>query len=164
MRARPKRSRTAALNEALATVQDELTKPEKDAQTSLRLPRAMYEALSKAAAEHGHGIGEELRFRLESSFVLDLGKPDTREFAEAVMQAAHQIDRAYGSWRADPFAFAVFNAAVSTLLTYYRPKGDPVPPAPEPGSIAETFFGPNALPETAGRAVAMAALAAGRKR
>src|SRR5205085_126952 len=139
----------------------ELAKPEKDAQTSLRLPRAMYDALLKAAEERGRGIGEEVRLRLESSFALDLGKPDTREFAEAVMQAAQQIERAYGSWRTDPFAFAVFNGAVSTLLAYYRPKGDPVPPTPEPGSLADTFFGSDASPEAAGRAVAMAALAAG---
>jgi Arc-like DNA binding domain len=161
---RVKRAREAFLNKALTAIHNETAKPEKDAQTSLRLPRAMYGALSEAAEEHGRGIGEEVRLRLESSFALELGEPDTRELAEAIMQAAQQIQQAYGSWRTDPFAFAVFNGAVSTLLAYYRPKGDPVPPTPEPGSLADTFFGPNASPETAGRTVAMAALAVGKKR
>jgi hypothetical protein len=172
-----KRSRRTAIGEgpkrapnqvetAFDSVRDALERmgAEKDTQTSLRLPGAMYAALTKAAEDHGYRIGEELRRRLESSFVLDLANPDTRELAEAIIRASHQIERTYGSWRRDPFAFAVFTVAVSTLLTYYRPKGDPVPPTLEPGSLADTFFGPNASPEAAGRAVAMAALAAGGKR
>ena len=170
-----KRSRRTAIGEgskrapnqveaAFDSIRDALGSLQKDTQTSLRLPGAMYDALAKAAEDHGFRIGEELRRRLESSLVLDLANPDTRELTEAIIGASHQIERAYGSWRREPFAFAVFTAAVSTLLTYYRPKGEPVPPTPEPGSLADTFFGANASPETAGRAVAMAALAAGGKR
>ena len=136
-----------------------LGKPtENDFQTSLRLPRAMYDALTAAAEEHGVSVGQEIRRRLESSFAL--GEPETSELASAIAQAAHQIDRAYGRWRADPFAFAVLNAAINTLMAYYRPKGEPVYIPPEPGSLADTFFGQNASSETAGRAVAMAALTA----
>jgi hypothetical protein len=133
---------------------------ENDVQTSLRLPRAMHDALEAAADRTGRGIGAEIRRRLENTFALGLGEPETSKLAGAVMQAAHQIDRAYGPWRADPFAFAVFNVAINTLLAYYKPKGEPVQPSPEPGSLADTFFGPNASPETAGRAVAMAVLTA----
>jgi len=106
------------------------------------------------------GVGEEIRRRLDSTFALALDDPETGELVTAIVQAAHQIDRAYGRWRADPFAFAVFNVAINTLLAYYRPKGEPVGPTAEPGSLADTFFGPNASPDAAGRAVAMAALAA----
>jgi hypothetical protein len=133
---------------------------ENDVQTSLRLPRAMHDALEAAADRNGIGIGGEIRRRVENTFVLGLGEPETSKLVAAVMQAAHQIDRAYGPWRTDPFAFAVFNVANSTLLAYYKPKGEPVQPSPEPGSLADTFFGPNASPETAGRAVAMAVLTA----
>ncbi len=37
--------------------------------TTFRLPRELHELLTKAAAEHGYGIGEEIRRRLEASFI-----------------------------------------------------------------------------------------------
>jgi hypothetical protein len=136
----------------------------KDAQTSLRLPQGMYDALSAAAADHRVGIGEEIRARLETSLSLLLGSPETRELMELIVRAAQQVEPAFGSWQKDPFAFAVFSVAVHTLLAYYRPKGEPLLPKPEPGSVVDTFFGPAPTPETAGRAIAMAAVAAGRRR
>jgi hypothetical protein len=140
-----------------------LGKSEKDVQTSLRLPAAMYEALSKAATERGTGIGEEIRARLEESFALEVREPEIRQFAEAIIQAARHIEPSYGSWCKDPFAFAVFKVAINTLLTYFRPKGEPVPPPPDPDGLADTFFGPTPSLETARRAVAMAALARHRR-
>src|SRR5579862_8663115 len=80
----------------------------KDAQTSLRLPQGMYDALNTAATAHGVGVGEEIRARLESSFILLLGSPETRRLMEAIGRAAHQIEPIFGSWLKDPFAFAVF--------------------------------------------------------
>jgi hypothetical protein len=94
-----------------------LGKSEKDVQTSLRLPAAMYEGLSKAATERGTGIGEEIRARLEESFALEVREPEIRLFAEAIIQAARHIEPSYGSWCKDPFAFAVFKVAINTLLT-----------------------------------------------
>ena len=135
-----------------------------DAQTSLRLPQGMYDALSAAATEHGVSIGEEIRDRLETSFSLLPGSPETRELMGAIVRAAHQIEPAFGSWQKDAFAFGVFSVAVQTLLTYYRPKGESIVPTPEPGSVADTFFGSAPTPEAAGKAIAMAALAAGGKR
>jgi hypothetical protein len=140
-----------------------LGKSEKDVQTSLRLPAAMYEGLSKAATERGTGIGEEIRARLEESFALEVREPEIRQFAEAIIQAARHIEPSYGSWCKDPFAFAVFKVAINTLLTYFRPKGEPVPPPPDPDGLADTFFGPTPSLETARRAVAMAALARHRR-
>jgi hypothetical protein len=149
-----------------------LGKSEKDVQTSLRLPAAMYEGLSKAATERGTGIGEEIRARLEESFALEVREPEIRQFAEAIIQAARHIEPSYGSWCKDPFAFAVFKdpfafavfkVAINTLLTYFRPKGEPVPPPPNPDGLADTFFGPTPSLETARRAVAMAALARHRR-
>jgi hypothetical protein len=124
----------------------------------------MYDALSAAAVEHGIGIGEEIRARLETSFSLLMGSSETRELMEAIVRAAHRIESAFGAWQKDAFAFAVFSAAIQTLLAYYRPREEPIPPTPEPGSFADTFFGPDPTPETAGKAIAMAALAAGGKR
>jgi hypothetical protein len=140
-----------------------LGKSEKDVQTSLRLPAAMYEGLSKAATERGTGIGGEIRARLEESFALEVREPEIRQFAEAIIQAARHIEPSYGSWCKDPFAFAVFKVAINTLLTYFRPKGEPVPPPPDPDGLADTFFGPTPSLETARRAVAMAALARHRR-
>jgi hypothetical protein len=123
----------------------------------------MYEGLSKAATERGTGIGEEIRARLEESFALEVREPEIRQFAEAIIQAARHIEPSYGSWCKDPFAFAVFKVAINTLLTYFRPKGEPVPPPPDPDGLADTFFGPTPSLETARRAVAMAALARHRR-
>src|SRR5438105_387965 len=71
---------------------------ENDIQTSLRLSRALYDTLIAAGQEHGVGVGEEIRRRLDSTFALALDDPETGELASAIVQAAHQIDRAYGRW------------------------------------------------------------------
>jgi hypothetical protein len=134
---------------------------ENDMQTSLRLPRAMYEELAKAAAQHQVGVGEETRVRLDKSLSLGLDDSRAQHVMESITHAARQVERAYGSWYENPFAFEVFKAALSTLLIYFQPKGEVVPPTTNPNSFAETFFGSNPSPEAAGRAVAMAALAAG---
>src|SRR6266545_4816221 len=57
-----------------------------DAQTSLRLPRPMYDALTKAADADGLGIGEEIRLRLETSFVYEAqaGDDETRRLLDAI--------------------------------------------------------------------------------
>src|SRR5580704_10638347 len=71
-----------------------LGRPNKDVQTSLRLPTAMYAALSEAAKEHGWGIGEEVRLRLDDALSLGLKGQEERRFPEAVVEAARHIKRA----------------------------------------------------------------------
>src|SRR5207248_2832847 len=110
------------------------TKP--DMQTSLRLPRDLYERLSEAAAENDHGVGEEMRQRLTASLksapaaVGDEQPRDqlTLQFAEASKVAAANLALVLGPWHKDPFAFAIFKVAVNTLLENFQPEGDPVPP------------------------------------
>jgi hypothetical protein len=136
------------------------TRSENDTQTSLRLPSAMYAALDEAADQHGRRIGEEIRLRLENSFVLEIVEPETRALAQMIATAARNIEPPYGSWRENPYAFLVFKEAVNALLAYLKPKGEPVAPKRDPDDAANIFFGANAAPETAGKALAMAALAA----
>jgi hypothetical protein len=136
------------------------TRSENDTQTSLRLPSAMFAALEEAADQNFRRIGEEIRLRLENSFVLEIIEPETRALAQMIATAARNIEPPYGSWHENPYAFLVFREAVNTLLTYLKPKGEPVAPKRDPDNAADIFFGPNAAPETAGKALAMAALAA----
>ena len=151
----------AKLDEYVRTrVQRVLGKAENDTQTSLRLPRVIYDALTKAAEEHGLGIGEEIRLRLGSSLGTEPVEQETQALIDLLGTVAQNIEPTYGLWHESPFAFLVFKEALNTLLTYLKPKGEPVPPKPDPDSRAALFFGENASPETAGKALAMAALAA----
>src|SRR5216683_1238004 len=106
-----------------------------DAQTSLRLPRPMYEALTKTADAHGLGIGEEIRLRLETSFVYEAqaGDEETRRLLGAIETVARNVE---------------------------PPAGEPVRPAEN--EIADLYLGEDGTPETAGRMLAGgAATAAG---
>ena len=110
--------------------------PKSDVQTSLRLPEVLRDRLAQAAAETGHGIGEEMRLRLEASFKPQPtdGDPRTLQFAEAVKIAAANLGRVCAPWHKDPFAFAIFKVAFDTLLQRFQPGGEPVPP---PGISAD---------------------------
>jgi len=133
-----------------------------DAQTSLRLPRPMYDALTKTADAHGLGIGEEIRLRLETSFVYEAqaGDEETRRLLGAIETIARNVEPPFGAWHQNRFSFDVFRAAVLALLDLQRPAGEPVRPAEN--EIADLYLGEDGTPETAGRMLAGgAATAAG---
>lgn len=119
--------------------------------------------MTKAAVSHGLGLGEEIRLRLENSLSALPVEPETRALADMIAAVDWNIDPMYGPWHKNPFAFVVFREALNTLLAYLRPKGEPVAPKPAPNSRASVFFEPNTSPEAAGKALAMAALAAAGK-
>jgi hypothetical protein len=134
-----------------------------DKQTSLRLPYSLYNSLTKAAVGHDIGLGEEIRMRLENSIGALPVEPETRALTDMLANVARNIERTYGEWHKNPYAFVVFREALNTLLAYLRPKGEPAAPKPEPDSRASLFFPQNTSPEAAGKAFAMAAIdAAGR--
>src|SRR5712671_3368256 len=76
---------------------------DKGIQTSLRLPRTLYELLSKAAGDRG--IGEEIRQRLQASFAPVRRDPKTAELATAVAQIASEASSYYRPWHEDPHTF-----------------------------------------------------------
>jgi hypothetical protein len=137
-------------------------KSDNDAQTSLRLPQAMYDALTKAADAHGLGIGEEIRVRLETSFVYEAqaGDDETRRLLKAIETVARNVEPPFGAWHQSRFAFDTFRAAVLALIDLHRPGGVPV--RPDDNEIADMYLGEGGTSETAGRMLAGgAATAAG---
>jgi hypothetical protein len=131
--------------------------PEKDIQTSLRLPHELYEQLSQAAGDRG--IGEEIRQRCQASFAHELSDdPETAELATAVAKLASAASSYYRPWHEDPHTFAIVKEAIDLLLACYRPKGDPVPapkgdpvPAPNAGNLADVLWGPEHSPKLVAR-------------
>jgi len=118
-----------------------------DIQTSLRMPKALYEQLSAAAEANGHGVGEEMRQRLAASFA---GEPPatfdtkTRDLLVAVARAAALLNSWFGHWSEDPAVFRAFFRAITSVLLMragYK-KDEPIPPLhPKPGSQAIALFG-----------------------
>jgi hypothetical protein len=115
-------------------------------QFTVLLPFDMHKRLQTIAGERG--LGEEIRRRLEASFEAEktLGDPETRELLDAISNFASQTTMYYGEWSKDPFAFKVLKTSVDMLLSYYEPKGDPVP-NPNIENLADDLFGPNHLAE-----------------
>jgi hypothetical protein len=94
-----------------------------DTQTSLRLPRELYERLSEAAAGNDRGVGEEMRQRLEASFgPAPEEDPKTRKLLAAIARVANGI-RLDGIWHEDLRLFEAFKVAVLTLLSRFEPAG-----------------------------------------
>jgi hypothetical protein len=121
-----------------------------DAAISLRLPRELLDRL-KATAGNG-SVSEEIRQRLEASFVVGPADPPTHRFADTVAHVAHNLDP---PWHKDPFAFAAFAAAIAALLAPNRPEGTR---KPKPGSLAAVLSGPHASPKRAGKTLAAMAV------
>jgi hypothetical protein len=129
-------NRVRAHTNVRARVAEAMGKFEKDVQTSLRLPGAMYEALMKAADEHGTGIGEEIRRRLERSFASEPPSAADPRFADllativfaasaaAKMYPARQIDYD-GEPAEDITAQWLFEGCLEMLLDAFRPFGFP---------------------------------------
>lgn len=128
---------------------------DKPVQTSLRLSRDAYDDLAKAAEHNGWGVGEEIRRRLEATFIQELQHVDeeTHRLTGAIGQAARNINAGFGPWHQDRFSFDVFKAAINTLLAFHKPEGAPIPPS-DPGKV-DLYLGPDGTPETAGRMFAV---------
>jgi len=104
--------------------------------TTFRLPRELHELLTKAAGEHGYGIGEEIRRRLEASFAESPAvstDPRFGDFLTALAHVAAGAARMYppkhleygGKTVEDITAHWVIEAATHMLLDAVRPEGLP---------------------------------------
>lgn len=89
-------------------------------QTSLRLPRGLYDRLAEAAGDRG--LGAEIRRRLEGSLSRVEVDWRTQKLADAVALVAMQT-----GWRNSRRGFAVFRAALGELLTHVQPPNEPAP-------------------------------------
>jgi len=131
-------------------------------QTSLRMPKALYEHLSAAAETNGHGVGEEMRRRLLVSFAGEppaVADPNTCELLSAVARMAAVLAQWFGPWNENAFASRVFRHAVGKLLVLRGAREDEPVPAPQPrsGSVAAALF--KGKPTVGGVTAALVALA-----
>jgi hypothetical protein len=133
--------------------------PAASIQTSLRLPVQAYSRLMKAANRQDRGVGEEIRRRLEASFLQEAQAGDSETYAlvQAICSVAQNLEVPFGSWHKNRFAFDVFLEAINALVTLFQPSGDSIRPTNE---IAELYLGATGTPQTAGRMLAGGAAAA----
>jgi hypothetical protein len=112
-------------------------------QTSVRLPRELYDQLVQVAGERG--TSTEIRRRLEMSLSGEApaeGDKKTRELLSDLARAARKIEDAYGPWHEDEFATEIFALHAESVVRGTGkmpvPRSEPVTPrAPQPGSAIE---------------------------
>lgn len=116
--------------------------PKSDVQSSLRLPEELRDRLAQAAADNGHGIGEEMRRRLEASFGSAPLSDDqkTAKLLQVIARAAAILTSEWAAWHEDARACAVFKAAVADLIGR-RQVVDILSDRPKKSDRAERMFG-----------------------
>jgi hypothetical protein len=83
--------------------------------------------LESAAADHGRSIGEEVRARVEQSFVLEKLDAQTLVLMFRLGRLAFLIKPQTGhAWHEHAGAYQVFRHAMGLLFGRHQPAGDPV--------------------------------------
>jgi hypothetical protein len=134
----------------------------KSMQMKFRLPDYLREQIEKTRERNGWSASEEIRVRLEHSFIAELqaGDDQTYRLLEAIKSVARNVEPPFGRWHENRFAFDTFRAGVLALIDLHRPAGTPI--RPSDNQIADMYLGDDGTPETAGRVIAgSAATAAG---
>jgi hypothetical protein len=109
-------------------------------------------ALEAAAGAAGHSIAEEIRERVERTFLQDALDPALRTLVEDVIALAQMVNTDTGSaWDRDPGSHAAFKSAISALLAERQPSGAPTFGAVRDGLGARLFDTDD--PETVGRSL-----------
>lgn len=117
-------------------------------QSSLRLPKELFDRLTAIGKQNGGGMGEEIRRRLEASFKQDAAIYDakvgvdrpTQQLIDAVAFFADDTNSSYGAWSENPFAFDVMKECLVKAVDQYKPKGASKP-LPKEDSIMDVIFG-----------------------
>lgn len=81
----------------------------------------------EAAAAGRHSLAEEIRRRVERTFIEDALDPPLRALVGDIVELAELVrfDVA-GDWHSDPGAHATFRSAVLALIDERKPKGPPI--------------------------------------
>jgi hypothetical protein len=118
-------------------------------QSSIRLPRELFDRLKAIGEQNGTGISVEIRKRLEASFQHEGAVTDakvgvdepTKQIIDAVAYLANAVGGAMLPWFKDRFAYEVFKECLSKLLEQkYKPKGELVGHVKE-NSILDLLYG-----------------------
>ncbi len=83
-------------------------------QTSLRLPRELYEELAQVAGSKG--IGTEIRERLKRSLAPDTEDERTRALLSQLARAVRLVEDAYGPSHKNALAAAVLRQVAANLI------------------------------------------------
>jgi len=114
--------------------------------TTVWLPQKMHQRLKEIGGTGG--ASEEIRRRLEISLTEN---PKTRDLIEAISFLDEKVERVFGDWSEDPFAFEVLKASVDVWLMAHRPEGEAViKPNPNRDPLGSSF-GPDSTPENIAR-------------
>jgi hypothetical protein len=126
----------------------------KTAQIKFRAPDYLRALIEEAGERQGWGASEEIRRRLEHSFLAEnrAGNNETYRLLGAIETVARNTEAPFGHWFENRFAFDTFRAAVLALVDLHRPPGVPI--RPSDNGIADMFLGDDGTPETAGRMIA----------
>src|SRR5215470_8246995 len=86
-------------------------------QIGVALSEAVRDALETAASNAGHSIAEEIRQRIERTFVEDAVAPETRKLTTAINLLADLIEaQTKHKWFENPAATSVMKHAIDALL------------------------------------------------
>jgi hypothetical protein len=91
-------------------------------QTSMRLPRELFDQLTQVAGERG--TSTEIRRRLEASLSGEApaeGDPKTRALLVDLARAARAVEDAYGPWHNDPYAREILRSLAAMLIGPVEP-------------------------------------------
>jgi predicted DNA-binding protein len=120
-------------------------------QTSIRLPREMHDRLAKGDAQ----FGEEVRRRLEASFILERVDPKTRELLEAMVDFAdnYTFHMVGVPWHKEPIVFEQFKEGLLEMLECLRSEGTRVLVKPAKGKVTWEQTPPLGVGRTMARVV-----------
>jgi hypothetical protein len=123
-------------------------------QVPIGLGPEMRTRLETAANAAGHSIAEEVRARIERSFVADDRSPALRTLLRDLVDVADLVRAdTGGDWDKNAASHATFKAALLALLAHYEPEG------PATFGAVRDIFGAKVLgedddPASVGRAIA----------
>jgi hypothetical protein len=105
-------------------------------QMGVGFPADLREKLEAAATAAGHSVAEEIRQRVERTFVDEQIDPETHKLMAAVsnLDVLVRLQTNHRSWHSHPGAHRVFRNAIVARLARLKPAGEPA-------------FGPDDLPQ-----------------
>jgi len=126
----------------------------KSDQIKFRVPGYLHDLIESAGKRNGWGASEEMRRRLEASFLEEAQAGDdvTYRLVRAIKTVAINVEPPFGKWHKNRFAFDTFRAGVLALIDLHRPAGTLARPSDD--EIADMYLGEDGTPETAGRMIA----------
>jgi hypothetical protein len=94
-----------------------------EAVLTFRLPRELHQRLVEASV--GRSVSEEMRRRLEASFVSQLVDTETNQLFDAIAAIAGSLVDQELKWHENPTGFAIMTEALKIVLEAFRPSGQP---------------------------------------